>query len=77
MAITTTDVVTAAHSSIETIKNGTCVVTCTNTGTFHKIDATHENSFTYNQLESLLTNRFDDISYYNAVDGGTPWNIYG
>jgi hypothetical protein len=25
----------------------------------------------------LLTNRFDDISYYNAVDGGTPWNIYG
>jgi hypothetical protein len=28
---------------------------------------------TYNELESLLTTRYDDIAYYNAVDGGTPW----
>lgn len=72
MAITTTDVVTAAHSSTETIKNATCVVTCTNTGSFNTIDPTYETSLTYNELETLLTNRFDDIAYYNAVDGGTP-----
>lgn len=72
MPITTTDVVTAAHSSVETIKNATCVVTCTNTGAFNTINTTYETSLTYNQLESLLTNRFDDIAYYNAVDGGTP-----
>jgi hypothetical protein len=72
MPITTTDVVTAAHANIETIKNSTCVVTCTNVGTFKTIDPTYETSLTYNQLQSLLTNRFDDIAYYNAVDGGTP-----
>lgn len=72
MPITTVDVVTAAHSSIETIKNSTCVVSCMNTGEFKTIDPTYETSLTYNQLESKYTNRFDDISYYNAVDGGTP-----
>lgn len=72
MAITTTDVVTVAHSTSETIKNATCVVTCTSTGTFKTIDPTYETSLTYNQLEALLSNRFDDIAYYNAVDGGTP-----
>jgi hypothetical protein len=72
MPITTTDVVTAAHANVETIKNATCVVTCTNVGTFNTINTTYETSLTYNQLQSLLTNRFDDIAYYNAVDGGTP-----
>lgn len=72
MAITTTDVVTAAHSSIETIKNATCVVTCLPTGQYKTIDTTYETSLSYDELEALLTNRFDDIGYYNAVDGGTP-----
>lgn len=72
MAITTTDVVTAAHSTNETIKNATCVVSCLATGEFKTIDPTYETSLTYNELETLLTDRFDDIAYYNAVDGGTP-----
>jgi hypothetical protein len=64
MPINTVDVVTSAHSSIETVKNATCVVTCTNTGSFKTIDPTYSALLTYNQLESLLTNRFDDVNYY-------------
>lgn len=71
MPITTTDVATNV-SSLEVAKNGTCVVTCTPAGAYHTIDATYETSLTYDELQSLLTNRFDDIAYYNAVDGGTP-----
>lgn len=70
--VSTTDVVTNPNTSIEAAKNGTCVVTCTPTGSFHKIDATYETSMTYSELETLLTSRFDDVSYYNAVDGGLP-----
>lgn len=71
MAITTTDVVTNVTSS-EEIKNATCVVTCTSVGEFKTIDPTYETSMTYGEIESLYTSRFDDIAYYNAVDGGAP-----
>ena len=70
--VSTTDVVTNPNTSLEVAKNGTCVVTCTPAGSFHTIDATYETSLTYSELETLLTSRFDDIAYYNAVDGGTP-----
>ena len=70
--VSTTDVVQNTDSTRETITNGTCVVTCTPTGTSHSIDATFESSLTYAQLETKYTTRFDDIAYYNAVDGGTP-----
>ena len=74
-AVSTTDVVTNADTSGSTPtrgKNGTIVVSCTPTGTFHTIDAQHETSLTYTALENLFTTRMDEIVYYNAVDGGTP-----
>ncbi len=70
--VSTTDVVQNVDSTREVAKNGTCVVTCTPTGTSHTIDASFDTSMTYSELQSLLTSRFDDIAYYNAVDGGTP-----
>lgn len=70
--VSTADVVTNITLSSEVAKNATCVVTCTPTGSFHTIDATFDTSLTYSELENLYTTRFDDISYYNAVDGGTP-----
>lgn len=70
--VSTTDVVTNPNTSLEVAKNGTCVVTCTPTGTSHSIDASFDTSITYAELEGRLTSRFDDVAYYNAVDGGTP-----
>jgi len=70
--VSTTDVVTNPNTSLEVAKNATCVVTCTPAGAYHTIDTTYETSLTYTELETLLTNRFDDIAYYNAVDGGSP-----
>jgi hypothetical protein len=79
MAITTTDVVTNVVAGNENIRNGVFVTTCFATGEYHTIDTGTDSNFvefdsslTYNELESLLTTRYDDISYYNAVDGGTP-----
>ena len=68
--VSTTDVVQNTDSTREVAKNGTCVVTCTPTGTSHTIDATFDTSLTYAALQTKYTNRFDDIAYYNAVDGG-------
>ena len=70
--VSTTDVVQNLDSSSEVAKNATCVVTCTPTGTSHTIDAVFDTSLTFTQLETKYTDRFDDIAYYNAVDGGTP-----
>jgi len=70
--VSTTDVVTNPNTSLEVAKNGTCVVTCTPTGSFKTLDAVFDTSMTYTALETLYTSRFDDISYYNAVDGGSP-----
>lgn len=71
MPISTTDVAINVTSS-EIIKNSTCVVTCTRTGEFKTIDPIYETSLTHAELEALLTDRFDNIAYYNAVDGGIP-----
>jgi Pyruvate/2-oxoacid:ferredoxin oxidoreductase delta subunit len=72
MAITTVDVVRNVIASKETISNGSCVVYCPNTGAYQAIAATFQGSFTYNQLETKYTNKFDNINYYNGVNGGTP-----
>lgn len=74
MPITTTDVVTNVVSGVETAKNATAVVSCMQTGEFKLINSTFETSLTYNQLETKLTDRFDDITYYtigsNTIVGG-------
>tara|TARA_B100000902_G_C27309933_1_gene917775 strand:+ start:1674 stop:1895 length:222 start_codon:yes stop_codon:yes gene_type:complete len=70
--VSTTDVVTNPNTSVEATKNGTIVVTCLATGEFDTIDATLDNSPSYTNIQAGLTGRFDDISYYNAVDGGSP-----
>jgi hypothetical protein len=74
MAITTTDVVTNVVSGNEVQKTGTVVVCCQRTGTFNTIDPTYEKNVSYNNLESLYTDRFDNVTYYtigtNTVVGG-------
>jgi len=72
MAITTVDVARNTVASNETISNGSCVVYCPPTGAYKAIAATFQGSFTYNQLETKYTDRFDNIGYYHGVDGGTP-----
>jgi hypothetical protein len=64
MAITTTDVVTNIVSGNDYQKTGTVVVCCQRTGTFNTIDPTYEKNVTYNTLESLYGDRFDDVTYY-------------
>jgi len=73
MAITTVDVVTAAHETSEEINNASTVVTCQATGEYDSSVAAFETSLTYNQLESKYTSRFDNVGYYvtpNVIDGG-------
>lgn len=69
MAITTTDVVTNVVSGNETIKNASCVVYCYRTGAHQALLSPFQGSFTYNQLESKYTHRFDDIAYYTIGSG--------
>lgn len=73
------DVATNAHSTVTTQRNGSVVVSCFPTGTSFTIDTNTDSnhvefdtSLTPAQLEALYTSKFDDIAYYNAVDGGTP-----
>ncbi len=71
MAITTTDVVTNVVSGVETIKNATCVVSCSPAGAYNTLDATFETSITYNALEGTYTDRFENnIDNLRTVDGG-------
>lgn len=71
MAVTTVDVVTNTTSS-ETIKNASCVVYCFRTGSYQSLESDFQGSFTYDELETKYTDRFDNINYYNGIDGGTP-----
>jgi hypothetical protein len=72
VAITTTDVVTNAVSGNEVIKNASCVVYCYRTGEYESLQSDFQGSATYNQLETKYTDRFDNINYYNGIDGGSP-----
>jgi hypothetical protein len=64
MPITTTDVCTNVVSGVETAKNGTVIVSCSNVGVYKSINATFESSLSYSTLENKYTNRFDDVNYY-------------
>ena len=77
--VSTTDVVTNPNTSIEAITNATVVCSCFPTGESFTIDTNTDTNFvnfdvsaTYSALETKYTSRFDDIAYYNAVDGGSP-----
>jgi hypothetical protein len=72
MAVTTVDVVTNVVPNNETIKNATTVVNCYRTGVYNLSDAIYQKSVTYNAMETSYTGRFDDLGYYNSVDGGNP-----
>jgi len=77
--VSTTDVVTNPNTSVEAITNASIVCSCFPTGTSFTVDTNTDNNFvnfdtslTYAELQTLYTSRFDDIAYYNAVDGGSP-----
>ena len=77
--VSTTDVVTNPNTSVEAATNGSVVCSCLPTAVSYTIDTNTDSNFvnfdtslTYAQLQTLYTSRFDDIAYYNAVDGGTP-----
>lgn len=77
--VSTTDVVTNPNTSSEVAKNASIVCTCFPTGASFTVDTNTDSNFvnfdtslTYAEIENLYSDRFDDIAYYNAVDGGTP-----
>ena len=77
--VSTTDVVTNPDTTREVARNASIVCTCFPTGESFTVDTNTDSNFvrfdtslTYSEIENLYTTRFDDISYYNAVDGGTP-----
>lgn len=77
--VSTTDVVQNLDSSREVARNGSVVCSCLPTGRSYTIDTNTDGNFvsfdtslTYTELQTKYTSRFDDISYYNAVDGGSP-----
>jgi hypothetical protein len=73
MPLTTTDVVTNIVSGNETPKNATTVVYCQRTGEYESLNATYEQSITYDALEDKYTDRFyNNIDSLRTVDGGTP-----
>jgi len=77
--VSTTDVVTNPNTSLEVATNASVVCSCLPTGESFTIDTTTDSNFvnfdvsmTYTALQTKLTDRFDKIGYYNAVDGGSP-----
>jgi hypothetical protein len=77
--VSTTDVVTNPDTTREVARNASVVCSCFPTGKSFTVDTSTDSNFvnfdtslTYNAIESSYTSRFDDIAYYNAVDGGTP-----
>lgn len=49
------------------VKNGTIVVSCTETGEYSTISTYVKNSPTISDIESKFDNRFDDPSYYYGI----------
>lgn len=77
--VSTTDVVQNIDSTREVARNASVVCSCFPTGKSFTVDTNTDSNFvnfdtslTYTAIESLYTSRFDDIAYYNAVDGGNP-----
>ena len=75
MAITTTDVITNTVSGVEVIHNGNIVAGCLRTGVYSiptSGTTLNDNTMTYANVETKFTSRFDNIGFYNSVDGGAP-----
>lgn len=77
--VSTTDVVTNPDTTREVARNASVVCSCFPTGESFTIDTNTDTNFvnfdtslTYSALQTKYTSRFDDIAYYNAVDGGSP-----
>lgn len=77
--VSTTDVVTNPITTSEVAKNATTVTSCFATGQYFVTDTNTDSNFvrydtsmSFAEMENLFTERFDDIEYYNAVDGGNP-----
>lgn len=77
--VSTTDVVTNPDTTREVARNASIVCSCFPTGESFTVDTNTDSNFvrfdtslTYSALEGIYTSRFDDIAYYNAVNGGTP-----
>ena len=65
----TTDVVTFAVSGVGTLptpQNATTVVMCFNTGAYSSSTGVYDISASYETLETLYTDRFDDVHYYTT-----------
>lgn len=58
-----------AVSGTTTVKNGTCLVSCTRTGEYSTVDTFAKNSPTITSIQSKFDNRFDDPSYYYGIGG--------
>ena len=77
--VSTTDVVTNPYTTRKVARNASVVCSCFPTRESFTIDTNTDTNFvnfdtsmTYSALETKYTGRFDDIAYYNAVDGGSP-----
>jgi hypothetical protein len=77
--VSTTDVVQNADSTREVATNSSVVCSCFPTGESFTVNTNTDSNFvnfdtsmTYAALQTKYTGRFDDIAYYNAVDGGSP-----
>ena len=77
--VSTTDVVTNPDTSREVATNASVVCSCFPTGESFTVSTSTDSNFvnfdtslTYEALESSYTSRFDNIGYYNSVDGGGP-----
>jgi hypothetical protein len=79
MAISTTDVITNVVSGIEIIKNGTAIVYCGRgvpvggSGNYEALVSQFEynKSYSYTDIESKYTNRFDDVAYFFTGSGNS------
>ena len=67
----TTDVATYLVSG-EPINNGSITVSYGRIGEISSTEFTYDNSFSYSDLETRYTNRFDDVAYF-FTGSGHPW----
>lgn len=67
------DVVTNSVSGVTNISNGIAIVSVTQGGLVKSLDTYEHTDTTLSGIETRLTNRFDDVAYYNTasvIDGG-------
>lgn len=78
MPISTTDVITNVVNGRETIQNGSATVYCwrgvpiSGSGSYQSLVSPFEynKNYSYTAIESRLTNRFDDVTYYTLGTSG-------